>query len=235
MKPANIISLGLSVNKMFLIFLKIFFFLFILTSINIAYKGKTFDKKSWNRSILLSSWFIICSFVLLSFNYQEILIIANYLTISIFIIITLLWFIFPKIIRLYGKYPSSYLKNKKNNERFMVKFELPSMTIKYFEVLFQQTTFLFLLFVLLIDLQKITSIFLFTLIIIIIHLGNLFFMDKKWALFYTVLSIPMAIAFGYMILEGFVLLTASIHLLFYLIFNASYWFTSNIKTKQSNL
>lgn len=220
---------------MFVIFLKIFFFLFILISINVAYKGKTFDKKSWNRSILLSVWFIVCSFVLLSFNYQKLLITTNYLTVGIFIIITLIWFIFPKIIRLYGKYPSSYLKNKKNNERFMVRFELPSMTIKYFEVLFQQTTFLFLLFVVLIDLQKNISIFLFTLIIAIIHLANLFFMDKKWALFYTVLSIPMAVAFGYMILCGFVLLTVSIHLLFYLIFNASYWFTPNIKTKQKSL
>jgi len=86
-----------------------------------------------------------------------------------------------------------------------------------------------LIFVVLIGIPKITSIYLFTLIIVIIHLGNLFFMDKKWALFYTVLSIPMAIIFGNMILQGFVLLTTSIHLLFYLIFNATYWFPVNIK------
>jgi len=111
----------------------------------------------------------------------------------------------------------------------MVKFESPSMTIKYFEVVFQQSTFLYLLFVALIDLPKNTNIFLFTVVITAIHLGNLLFMDKKWALFYTVLSIPMAIIFGNMILQGFVLLTTSIHLLFYLIFNATYWFPVNIK------
>jgi hypothetical protein len=163
-------------------------------------------------------------------NYQKLLITFNFTTVGVFIITTLIWFIFPKLIRLYGTYPNSYLKDKKGNTRFMVRFELPSMTIKYFEVLFQQATFLFLLFVVLIGIPKITSIYLFTLIIVIIHLGNLFFMDKKWALSYTVLSIPMAIIFGNMILQGFVLLTTSIHLLFYLIFNASYWFSSNQKT-----
>ena len=215
---------------MFVIFLKILFFLFILTSINFAYKGKAFDKRDWNRVMSLSIWFIICSVILLVFNFQGLLIIANFITVGFFLITTLLWFTFPRIIRHYGKYPSLYLKDKKNNDRFMVRFELPSMTVKYFEVLFQQATFLFLLFIVLTNLPKISNIFLFTLIIIIIHLGNLFFMNKKWALFYTVLSIPMAIIFGNMILQGFVLLTTSIHLLFYLIFNASYWFSPNQKT-----
>jgi len=204
--------------------LNFLFLLCVLAIANIAYKGKTFDKTSWDRVILLSSLFMISSFVLLINKNQKILIIANYVTIGLFITTTLVWFIFPKIIRLFGKYPSLYLKDKKNNTRFMVRFELPSMTIKYFEVLFQQTTFLYLLFIVLIDLPKITSIFLFTLIIVIIHLGNLFFMDKKWALFYTVLSFPMAIIFGQTILQGLILFTVSLHLLFYLIFNASYWF-----------
>lgn len=216
---------------MFSIYLKIFFFLFILASINFTYKGKALNNKGWNRVMALSIWFIICSFILLGFDYQKLLITANYITVGLFIIMTLLWFIFPNVIRHYGKYPFSYLKNKKNNERFMVRFELPSMMIKYFEVLFQQATFLFLLFVVLTGLPKITSIFLFTLIIVFIHLGNLFFMNKKWALFYTALSIPMAIFFGYIILNGFALLTASIHLLFYLIFNATYWFPHKIIKK----
>lgn len=214
---------------MFTMLLKIFFLLLVLAVANVAYKGRTLNKTSLNRVVALSLWFIVCSFVLLGANYQKLLVTFNFTTVGIFIITTLVWFLFPKLIRLYGTYPNSYLKDKKGNTRFMVRFELPSMTIKYFEVLFQQTTFLFLLFVLLIDLQKITSIFLFTLIITIIHLGNLFFMDKKWALFYTILSFPMAIIFGYMILNGYVLLTICIHLLFYLIFNATYWFPINVK------
>ena len=209
------------------IFLRILFLLLVLVIANVAYKGRTFDKTSWSRIISLSLIFVISSLVLLGSNYKKLLITVNYITAGLFIIITLIWFIFPKLIRFYGTYPSSYLKDKKNNTRFIVRFELPSMTIKYFEVLFQQATFLFLLFVVLTDLPKISSIFLFTLIITIIHLGNLFFMNKKWALFYTALSIPMAIIFGYLILEGFVLLTASLHLLFYLFFNTSYWLPSN--------
>ena len=209
--------------------LKIFFLLLVLAVANVSYKGRTFNGTSWNRVIALSLWFIVCSLVLLGTNYQKLLVTFNFTTVGIFIITTLVWFLFPKLIRFYGTYPSSYLKDKKGNTRFMVRFELPSMTIKYFEVLFQQVTFLFLLFVVLVGLPKMTGIFLFTLIVAIIHLGNLFFMNKKWALLYFVLSIPMAILFGYMIMRGFILLTASIHLAFYLIFNAHYWFASNNK------
>ena len=209
--------------------LNFLFLLCVLTIANIAYKGRTFDKKSWNRVVALSIWFIICLLILLKVNYQKLLITINFITVGLFVATTLIWFLFPKLIRLYGKYPRSYLKDKKGNTRFMVRFESSSMCIKYFEVLFQQATFLFLLFVVLVGLPKVTSIFLFTLIVAIIHLGNLFFIHKKWALLYFVLSIPMAVLFGYMILQGFILLTASIHLFFYLIFNASYWFTSNNK------
>ena len=98
------------------------------------------------------------------------------------------------------------------------------MTVKYFEVLFQESTFLFLLFVALAGLPVLTTLLLFTLIVGVIHLGNLFFMDRKWALFYTLLSIPMAFGFGYLISQGLVLITASIHLIFYLAFNTRYWF-----------
>jgi len=115
--------------------------------------------------------------VILGSNYKKLLITVNYITAGLFIMITLIWFTFPMIIRHYGTYPSLYLKDKKNNDRFMVRFELPSMTVKYFEVLFQQATFLFLLFMVLTNLPKISNIFLFTLIIIIIHLGNLFFYE----------------------------------------------------------
>jgi len=209
---------------MFTMLLKIFFLLLVLAIANVAYKGRTFNKTSLNRVVALSLWFIVCSFVLLGTNYQKLLVTFNFTTVGIFIITTLVWFLFPKLIRLYGTYPNSYLKDKKGNTRFMVRFELPSMTIKYFEVLFQQAAFLFLLFLALEGLPTVASIFLFTLIVAIIHLGNLFFLHYKWALFYSVLSIPMATLFGYTILRGFVLLTASVHLIFYLVFNARYWF-----------
>lgn len=204
--------------------LNFLFLLFVLGIANIAYKGKTFDKTAWNRIFMLSTLFIICGFILLGFNYHRLVITINYLTLSTFSSTTLIWFLFPKVIRRYGKYPHSYFQDKTGNTRFMVKFELPSMTVKYFEVLFQQATFLFLLFVVLGGLSITTVIFLFTIIVAVIHLGNLFFLERKWALFYTLLSIPMAIGFSYLISQGLVLLTASMHLAFYLAFNARYWF-----------
>mgnify|MGYP001597917222 CR=1 FL=1 len=204
--------------------LNLLFLLFVLGIANIAYKGKTFDKTTWNRILMLSLWFIICGCILLGFNYQKLLITFNYYTVGSFSITTLAWFLFPKIIRRYGTYPHAYFKDKTGNTRFMVKFELPSMTVKYFEVLFQQATFLFLLFVVLDGLSMTTVIFLFTIIVAVIHFGNLFFLERKWALFYTLLSIPMAVGFSYLISQGLVLLTASMHLVFYLAFNARYWF-----------
>ena len=204
--------------------LNLLFLLFVLGIANIAYKGKTFDKTTWNRILLLSLWFIICGCILLGFNYQKLHITFNYFTVGSFSITTLAWFLFPKIIRRYGTYPHAYFKDKTGNTRFMVKFELPSITVKFFEVLFQQSTFLFLLFVALEGLPMSTTTLLFTLIVAVIHLGNLFFMDRKWALFYTLLSIPMAFGFGYLISQGLVLITASLHLIFYLVFNARYWF-----------
>ena len=202
----------------------ILFLLFVLGIVNIAYKGKVIDKTNWNRVVILSGLFIVSSFVLLGANFQKLFIALNLPALGIFTITTLIWFLFPKIIRHYGKYPNSYLKDKKGNIRFMVRFEYPTMTIKYFEVLFQQVTFLFIIFVALSGLPTATLISLFTMIVVIIHLGNLLFMDYKWALLYTFLSIPMALLFGFLINQGLVLVTAGIHLAFYLVFNAKYWF-----------
>lgn len=206
--------------------LNLLFLLFVLGIANIAYKGKVFDKTSWNRVAILSGLFIVCAFVLLGTNIQKLFITLNLPTLGIFMITTLIWFLFPRLVRHYGKYPSLYLKYKKKNTRFMVRFEYPSMTIKYFEVLFQQATFLFLIFVVLAGLPIVPVIMIFTLIVVAIHLGNLIFMDYKWALFYCALSIPMALLFSFMINQGLILLTASIHLAFYLFFNARYWFDS---------
>lgn len=204
--------------------LNLLFLLSVLAIANIAYKGKTFDNTTWNRVTTLSLWFLICSAILLGGNYNKLIISRNIVTNGFFLVTSLVWFLFPRFVRQFGTYPNLYFKNKTGNTRFMARFELPSMTIKYFEVLFQQATFLFLLFVVLEELPTHIVVFKFTLIVTAIHLGNLFFLKRKWALFYTALSIPMAVWFGYLILRGYVLLTISIHLTFYLAFNARYWF-----------
>jgi hypothetical protein len=50
---------------MFTMLLKIFFLLLVLAVANISYKGKAFNRTSWNRVVVLSLWFIVCSLVLL--------------------------------------------------------------------------------------------------------------------------------------------------------------------------
>lgn len=207
------------------IILGIIYFLIVSVLAYLPYKGKNFDRVSWGRAAILSVRFIICSLLLLGFNYKNISALPNLVTIIAFLTITTFWFLFPKIIRLYGKYPTSFLNEPKNNMRFIVRFELPSMTIKYFEILFQQAIFLYLLFVVLGNLEFSIKIIAFTLIVAIFHLGNFLFMHSKWVLIYFVLSIPMAIVFGYLINQGLVLLTTSLHLTFYLLFNTRYWFS----------
>ena len=109
----------------------------------------------------------------------------------------------------------------------MAKLEPQGMTIKYFEVLFQQSIFLFIYFEVLGNLPINLSILMFTVIVAIFHLGNFLFIHSKWVLFYFILSIPMAILFGFMISQGLTLLTMSIHIIFYLIFNSRYWFVKD--------
>src|SRR3989344_3241799 len=151
--------------------LNLLFLIFVLTTVNIAYKGKVIDKTSWKKVIFLSLWFISGGVILLRNLDLNLLINFNLITVGTLALTTFTWFEFPKLIRHFGTFPSYYFKNKKGNTRFMVKFEHSSMTIKYFEVLFQQTTFLFILFVILNDLTNANRIFLFTLIVAIIHLG----------------------------------------------------------------
>ena len=100
-----------------------------------GYKGNSFSKIKWLESIGLSLKYIFCIVILLGFNYQKIIINTSHLPLGLFIFISLIWFFSPKLIRYYGNYPSNYFKDNKNRLRFLVKFEHPSMTIKYFEVL----------------------------------------------------------------------------------------------------
>lgn len=190
---------------------------------NIPYKKAIFNKINFKQVILLSLIFIVSSFCLFVYDDKKINIRFNYTILTIFIVTTILWFIFPKVIRFFGQYPISYINDKKNKARFIVRFEFLSMIVKYFEILFQQVIFIFLIFVILTGLPRIAVVFLFTSIVVFIHLGNLFFMSKKWAIYYTILSFPMAIIFGHLILEGYALITFSIHLLYYLISNSYYW------------
>ncbi len=209
--------------------LKTVYFLLISVIAYAPYKGKNFVDVGWKKAAVLSSLFAICSLLLLLGNYQKIFVSLNSIALTIFLVTTTTWYLFSKFIHRFGQYPASFLSDKKNSMRFIVRFEPATMVIKYFEIVFQQAGFLYVLFVILEGYSFNQVILLFTLIVSIFHLGNLLFIHYKWTLFYFVLSIPMAIFFGYMISRGLVLLTASTHLAFYLVFNARYWFPERVR------
>lgn len=199
----------------------------IIVLANLPYKGKFFDKFNFRLSMLCAGSFILGSVLLLFLVKDNLKLNLELFYFSVFIIISFLWFLSPYLVRRYGKYPLYYIGDKANKGRFLAKFELHSMTVKYFEILFQQSIFLYLLFVILSFNILSTNLVVFILIVAIIHLGNLPFLGVKWTLIYTALSVPMALVFGILILNGYILITTSIHLLFYLIFNGQLWFVKN--------
>ncbi len=91
-----------------LMILKILYLLVFILTANIPYKKAIFNKINFKQTVLLSLIFITSSFFLYVFDYKKINIQLNYFTITTFIAATTLWFIFPKLVRLFGKYPNSY-------------------------------------------------------------------------------------------------------------------------------
>lgn len=202
-------------------------FLVVAIITYLPYKGRNFRNIVWSKAIFLSSLFLVSSAVLVTIVWPTLKIEANSVTLAIFGITTLLWFIAPRFVRHFGKYPKSYLAKEDNETRFLAKVEPKTMMIKYFEVLFQQAGFIFLFFKVLAGFSLDERVLLFTVVVAIFHLGNILFMHAKWALFYFVLSIPVGFIFGYLLSRGLVFLTASIHLLLYIVFNVRYWFVNN--------
>jgi hypothetical protein len=202
------------------------FFLAVVVLTYLPYKGRDFKNIIWRKVVVLSTLFLFSSSMLLVIVWPELNVRTSLVIMIPFSAITLSWFLAPKFVRSFGKYPKAYLEKKVNDMRFLPKVESKTTTIKYFEVLFQQAGFLFLFFKVLDGFPLNERILLFTTIVATFHLGNILFMHAKWTLFYFVLSIPMGFAFGYLLSQGLIFLTVSIHLLFYIIFNTRYWFTA---------
>lgn len=201
---------------------------------NLPYKGRLFDKFNPKLFLLCLTSFVTGTIILVFFSKNYILIKTGVFSSLIFILTTVLWFISPHLIRKFGRYPTNYLQKHGNKTRFLARFDLHSMAIKFFEILFQQSMFLFLLFYALSFDNTPWKILIFTFLMIFIHLLNMPFLGFKWTLTYTALSIPMAIVFGWLILNGHILITFSIHLLFYLIFNGQLWFFKNNTTSSNS-
>lgn len=177
---------------------------------------------SWKQAVAMALWFIVFSVLLLVSGGHAMVIHYSLPLIVVFVGATVVWFAAPKLVRQWGHEPLGYIKQY--SSRPLVRFELSRFLVKYFEILFQQSVFLYILFVLLNGLPISQRIVWFTVILFVKHLGNLFFLDRAEALFFSFLSIPMAIGFGIMIINGLVPLIISLHLLFYLMFYGRLWF-----------
>lgn len=182
-------------------------------------KGGLNDVPWWGTT-LLSIWFIFLSTILLSDVDRSVILVTPFLLAS-FIVTTALWITTPAILRRIGSYPASVVQAKP--QWFLVRAEPRTFFLKFFEVLFQQAKFLFLLTVVLTELSDTSKIFWFAFIVAIFHLNNFFFLYKREAFLFFFMSIPMGFLFSYLILHDFVIMTTLIHLWFYLLFVSWYW------------
>lgn len=199
-----------------------FFYLssiFILA--NLPYRWRRFIGAGWRETIHISLWFFLCLLLLLIPTLPVANIVIDRLQVFLFLGATIVWFAVPVIVKRFGSYPKQYVDE--NPDRYLVRCELPAYFLKYGQVMFQQAAFLYLLFVALPALKAPSSLSWFVIIVSVAHLYNIFFIAKKWALIFFLLSIPMAVLFGFLLMEGYALITASLHLLFYPLMNAFYW------------
>lgn len=169
---------------------------------------------------LLTAWFIVLSVVLV-LQVPNLAIYTNPWGVGLFVTTVGVWFVSPWFIRAIGEYPKKLIDSKPT--WFVVRFEPHTLYLKFFEVLFQQATFLFFLTIVFATLSFGDKILWFTLIIGFLHVNNLFFLSKQEACIFTVLSFPMAMLFGFLIEHGLIFVTTSIHLWFYLIFAGWRW------------
>lgn len=192
----------------------------------IPYKTKQRKKiidLSWKYAALITLWFgIWIIFLIWQIN--------NYIIVQftpsiffIFSVTTLLWLTSPILVRRWGKPPVAYFE--KFPVHVLIRFQPSLYVAKYFEVLFQQSFFLYILTTVLSQFAFRERLAWFTILIALLHLGNIFFLDRRQMFLFFILSIPMAIGFGWLILEGLVFITVSLHLLFYLLYYGRFWFT----------
>ena len=190
---------------------------------NLPYKPRAMKariEKSLAFAVFVAVWMLL--FVILFFVPAWKFLTVNYSWLPIFIITTVLWFASPWLVRQFGKRPTKIEGDI--GKTFLMDFKPHAFAAKYFEILCQQGLFVYILFVILRGLSLPLQLFWFLLFIVLVHLANIPFMEKKHALMFTYWSIPMAIVFGYLILNGYILVTISIHMLFYVLFNGRYWF-----------
>lgn len=169
-------------------------------------------------SLLMSAWFIVLSLLLL-FQIQNFSVNASTLPVVGFVITTAIWCLAPWTLRHIGKYPTEIIKSKP--KWYLLRTEPKTYILKYCEVLFQQTQFAYLLFEVFGGMTFISRLWWFTGIVGFLHIFNIFFVPSGWLFF--LMSIPMGPLFSWFILNGYISITTTIHLWFYLLLVSWYW------------
>lgn len=182
---------------------------------------RLFLRASAGYAVFMSGWFILFSAMLIVPSLD--LLPIWWSVFPLFFFYSLVWLLSPYIVRLWGSAPPKKLSEKPAT--LLIRFEPRIFLTKYFEIIFQQSVFVYLLAVILAGQPLLDKLGWFVTIIALIHLGNLPFTGRRDTMFYFYLSIPMAILFGWLIVNGYVFVAASIHITFYLLFNGRHWFT----------
>lgn len=189
---------------------------------NLFYKSQANKQKIASQptyAIFVGMW--MCLFALLFFIPSWSVLPIIYSLLPIFLCTSILWFSFPWIVRRYGHAPTHRMTA--NSPNFLLHFTPSIMVAKYFEILCQQGLFVYVLFIVFQGQSDFTKLIWFFVFNIGIHMANLLFMEKKETMFFVYWSIPMGFLFGYLLLNGYVFLTGSLHMLFYLVVNGPLW------------
>lgn len=169
-------------------------------------------------SLLMAVWFLILS-ALLILQTPNLSINPSSLPVVGFVITTVIWFVAPWTLRRIGRYPAEGIADQP--KWYILRAEPKTHILKFCEVLFQQAKFAYLLFEVLGPMLYVSRIWWFTGIVSFLHINNIFFVPSGW--FFLVMSIPMGPLFSWLILNGYITITTTIHLWFYLLLVGWYW------------
>lgn len=177
-------------------------------------------------SFFLALWFIILSAALL-IQSTGAFIKTSPAALFLFVTTTTVWVFAPFVVRKFGSPPIKLIQRRKGT--FVLRLEPKTFYLKYFEVIFQQVKFLFMLAVVFSAFPYELKIFWFVAIIGFFHFNNIFFLPKGEGWVFFALSFPMAIFFSWMILNGWILVTTSIHLWFYILLGGYPWMIKKLR------
>ncbi len=204
-----------------------FFYLFVVMCI--AYAPYKYIQRfgnlmqiSFHNAVLASVTMSVSIFLLLT-DIAQSSITLNGVVISTVGAVFLFWFAIPYIFPRLAQHPTQYISPPHNI--IIASLRFPLYLVKFVEIILQEVVFLYVIFVVMADLNFYQRIFAFTGALTLMHFVNILFTtNRKIALIVVFLSIPMGIVFGALILKGYFLISIALHFAFYLSLTSYVWF-----------